>query len=490
MNFILPPKNFEDGGLESTVGVVESGGQRWIGHDEFASKYRIRESAFDMGKNNEPAANAPDSEPTNRIKTYMAKALENNETQAEQAMSAAGIEISALPISELSHEMAVASIEEGNSEYLDKNADALITASDKAGKCQREEAAFKHLRGLTRASRHAENPLDPAILAFVLVFLEAAGNVFFFAGGYDGGLISAAVLTFTVSIVNVVLLGFFCTGFLGSRLALSSPFPLGRAVGWFFLTAGISVSFVLNLLLAHYRDLAMQAEAVQFSHALPVLLRPWLWLQLNDFMSFALFLVGLGCFLMGAWKGRYAYDSVWGFATVARAARESEEARDELRDKLKAQVHERVNQVKAKIQTAHEADAATMQKHRETLARTERRVSDLERARLTIEKGCHRLWAEVFEIIRRIRGQDIVLPEWTMHPPKLEAPGKDFESRMVVLRDMVAAAEATHKNNYQEVLAFSKALPRLREKVTQDFLAKIAECERRGDGYAQVKVQS
>ncbi len=108
----------------------------------------------------------------------------------------------------------------------------------------------------------------------------------------------------------------------------------------------------------------------------PILFMPWRWLALHDLMSFVLLLFGLGCFLLGAWKGRLHDDPFWGYGKITRTALASVAARDALCEDLKKSVHAHVNNVRDKLKAAYDQDAASLQAHREALAAAERKVLD------------------------------------------------------------------------------------------------------------------
>ncbi len=144
-------------------------------------------------------------------------------------------------------------------------------------------------------------------------------------------------------------------------------------------------------------------------------------------------------------EGRLHDDPFWGYGKITRTALASVAARDALCEDLKKSVHAHVNNVRDKLKAAYDQDAASLQAHREALAAAERKVLDNGRAQLIRDQACQKLFAEGVEINRRIRGRDVVLPDWTRNPPSYANLLRDLRPGLVTLRATVEAAEAVHR---------------------------------------------
>ncbi len=63
---------------------------------------------------------------------------------------------------------------------------------------------------------------------------------------------------------------------------------------------------------------------------------------------------------------------------------------------------------------------------------------------------------------RRIRGRDVVLPDWTRNPPSYANLLRDLRPVLLHSGATVEAAEAVHRANYDAIVEFTSKLPELR----------------------------
>lgn len=483
MNQHVSPREYQN-----AVGVAESGGIHVPSPDEYATNINLEAEASKLANANRPAAADDSTEITSDLQNLLGKRFDVHTTVTEKAIAEASTIIDESEVHVIDGELPMSHLRDQVFEKHDTSQDELVDLNAKAANDLRQLNAFKEDRKITRDASFAENPVTTMVLLCLCIMGESLANVFFMKDAMDGGIITALVLTALVSILNVAVLGFLFTGHLGSRLAEVKGKTLVRATGMALTAGGILGGFALNLFLAHYRDRAMLDDNLDFMQVVPVLLQPQNWFSLHDFNSFALMLVGFGLFVLAIWKGNTWDDPVWGYAKVTRTAQASAAGRDAKRKELKDGIHASVNDVKQRLQNRHDENEGLIRAQKQAFVLAERTVNDRKRAMLADEKACARLFTKVFEINKRIRGRDVVLPAWATQPPASTFPVKDFEPYLMALRVKVGLSEEMHKQNRAAIIAFTKALPETRDALTREFLARIAECERRAEPFTHGKV--
>lgn len=178
---------------------------------------------------------------------------------------------------------------------------------------EKEQAWFKEKHGLVRAARvqHGAAHLFRVMLLFLLFLVETITNGSFLAKGSEqglfGGLIEAASFSF-VNIGAALLLAIFC-----ARLVTHKAFFL-KLVGSVSIAAYVALALLLNLALAHYREISgtlvdgAGAEVVRSMWMNPV--------GLTDVESWLLFAIGLIFSTVAFIDGWFVLDPYPGFAGV------------------------------------------------------------------------------------------------------------------------------------------------------------------------------
>ncbi|AZO35490.1 MAG: hypothetical protein EOS76_11820 [Mesorhizobium sp.] len=197
--------------------------------------------------------------------------------------------------------------------------DKLHGLRDALNEAKREHTWFKEKHGLVRAARVTEGTAHYLRITLLLFLFggETAGNAAFLAKGnaqgYFGGLIEAALF----SLVNI-------------GVALLVAIYLARLVthrSWFVkfwgsvsIVAYLAAAFLINLVLAHYREVSGTwiegAGVVAYRHMRD---NPF---GLNDVSSWLLFCVGFIFSLIAFIDGCYVRDPYPGFAGVEKRLRD------------------------------------------------------------------------------------------------------------------------------------------------------------------------
>lgn len=180
-------------------------------------------------------------------------------------------------------------------------------------KCEYD--SFRVTHRLSRPAREI-NSRGVAIAWLALcVVIESVLNGAFFAEGSDAGLIGGIAVALSVSVVNVLLLGFLLG--LGPARWINHRNWLLRTAAVLMLVAGFALLVLVNAFVGHYRDAYERlGEAVQLRAV-------WAHLAADPFdlarlQSWLLFLLGLGFAGIGFVKGYHLDDPYPGYGAVAR----------------------------------------------------------------------------------------------------------------------------------------------------------------------------
>jgi len=286
------------------------------------------------------------------------------------------------------------------------------TISDKADllRCRDEErVARQHLKkfraseGITRPAEMPSSRVFHFAIVAVVIVLESAANMYFFAQGSELGLLGGLLQALIVSLANVglaVATGMFVLPYLNHRrpsAVMSASFGLSLFVGF--------IAF-FNLAASHYRDLLEVDFDGAMVQALPSLMHDPAALSFN---SLTLFGVGLLAAGLGLYKGYTSDDRYPGLGRAQRrymAARARFEVEvDKVRNSL--------------IDTAcrvREETAALLKCNVERLASVASLLEEVRTAEQGYENLRGQLETECHHNLRRYREANQLVRDLVKHP--------------------------------------------------------------------------
>jgi len=183
------------------------------------------------------------------------------------------------------------------------------TARSKLTDARKEErqqygylAFFKRSNGITRGAEYPESKILGYGLLLFIVVLETIINSYFFARASDFGLLGGAMQAAMVSIVNVAW-SFIMAVIAYRALHYRSAFK--KLAGMVGVTVHIVTAIVINLAVAHYRDLiAINPDAAMQLTLEKMRQAP---LELETLDAALLLIIGCAISVISVWKG-YTFD--------------------------------------------------------------------------------------------------------------------------------------------------------------------------------------
>lgn len=301
------------------------------------------------------------------------------------------------------------------------------TISDKTELLRRraeERAARQYLKKF-RAAEHITRPAEMpssrvfhfAIVAVVIV-LESAANMYFFAQGSELGLLGGLLQALIVSLANVglaVATGMFVLPYLNHRR------PSAVMLASFGLSMFVGFVLFFNLAASHYRDLLEVDFDGAMVQALPSLMRDPTALSFN---SLTLLGVGLLAAGLGLYKGYTADDRYPG---LGRAQRRYMAARGRFEvevDKVRSSLIDTARRVR-------EETTSLLKRNADRLTRVASLLEDVR----TVEQGYEnlrgQLETECHHSLRRYREANQLVRDLAKHPaPEYFKRYPEFENAL------------------------------------------------------------
>lgn len=464
------------------VGTVENKAARpWEEPDEWATRVAFEPRAIEAARRNDPPADAmlpPDPLPD--LMTYQENGGQRFAELATQASENARTTIDDNAIEAFDLKRVLARIVDAGNKHSADYRDRIVTASQRAAEAARNLRAFRASRGLRRPARSSPNIWTASLQLAFLMLLESFGNAWFLKAAVDTGAIGGFLMALSVSVINVVCLGFFVVGKLGFRLGTSHEKNGYRWAGWALVVGGGIAALLLNLGLAHYRDASFTENSDPVRAVLVVFWQPLRWFDFHDFMSFMLLLLGLVCCAFGVYKGITIDDPVWNYASTTREAEAAAAQRDDLREELKAKISGIVDEYRAIYNDRHEQNAAALAAVREALRTVETQLEALGNGLVAFDRRCQTLWRRFFDIARRVRTPGTAFPAWHDPPHSVASLCERFPS-LEKLAGLVAVAETTHAANAELLNILDVHLEDMRRRLLDRFFHQIDDADRRGD---------
>lgn len=201
--------------------------------------------------------------------------------------------------------------------------------------------AFRRRYGLDRPARQFEGWFRFMLVAVIFIVIECFLNAYLFSGMNEQGLLGGLFQALIISLVNVVgsvMLGVFACGLNHTNL-------LRKLIGFVMLAAWFVLAVVLNLAVAHFRDLLDGGTAWREALNLAIVNLKGDALGLASLESWILFAIGFIISTLSFLKGWYAHDPFPGYAAV-------EKALDEARQTYEADLAEAIEDLMEKRQDA------------------------------------------------------------------------------------------------------------------------------------------
>lgn len=201
-----------------------------------------------------------------------------------------------------------------------------ITLRDETGLYNAREAVisrkkeledFKSKNNLMRPARYPKSRFLFYSIAMLLIVFETSINGMFFAQGHELGLLGGGFTAFIPSFLNVIL-GYFL-GNIGLRL-LNHIKSIKKAFGLLVLIISLSLVFIINLAIAHYRTAMLMTDVSGSEQAAETALQSFLSspFELQNIESWLLFLMGWVFFLIATFDFWKMDDPYLNYGDVAR----------------------------------------------------------------------------------------------------------------------------------------------------------------------------
>lgn len=194
---------------------------------------------------------------------------------------------------------------------------------------------FRRRNGLERRIARVKGGVETSLkilILIVLLFLESAMNGIYLAKGNDSGLVGGIGYAFGFACINVM--GTFLLAMFGIRQLNRRSFAF-KMIGFLSIIAWLALAVVLNLAMAHYREISATAvENVGFLVRQRLVADPF---GLADIDSFVLFAGGI-LFSIGALlDGLFMTDPYPGYAgTYQRYVHAREDYASEREDRVES----------------------------------------------------------------------------------------------------------------------------------------------------------
>ncbi|MDG2528911.1 hypothetical protein [Caulobacter endophyticus] len=338
----------------------------------------------------------------------------------------------------------------------------------------RESRIFKDRHRLNREAQYDPRQDKFWKMLAVVLLLESIANCFFMQDA-AGGLLAGVVMAGSISAVNIAL--GLVAGLIGLRWMAhvdQDRKRAGRIVFWSL--CGLGLLWNIGVAIARSRQ-----EARLMGDG-PELTDP----TFSLLLSLALFFIGMGVFAGAVVKGRGGpsspVDYYWGFADVARRLAAARARASQAREQYRLAVSAAYAVVEAKVKAIAAEDRAKLDRARESLAATERRIVELAASRKEWRVSGLANIREYRETVGRIRttpapayfAVEPVLPPLIQETPNLEH-----------VRALVAAIEVQQRRNLDELAALQAQITGLREAETRLFLEEMQDIELRMEAKAR-----
>ncbi len=173
--------------------------------------------------------------------------------------------------------------------------------------------SFKKQNKLRRMHHYPDSQYSIYAFFLIAIIIEAALNGVFFAEGSESGLVGGVGIALTIAFFNVsigVVVGAF-------SLRYKNHYKQWKVLlGWGGVVIGTVISFMFNLLVAHYRT----AMTLDLDNAASKAMETF-WegiLSISDVQSCLLFLLGVLFYFGAVYKGYKADDAYPGYGILAR----------------------------------------------------------------------------------------------------------------------------------------------------------------------------
>lgn len=310
-------------------------GRLRAGRVNLLGEVSVRRKASADGQAGKPDSDSEDYTSTERrlreIYFDTAKALEN---YGETVVQTAADRIATLTPPELATDAVMGQTRARMKEAVAEQTTDVDNAEEDVRRKKLALEAFKARNDIEREPSYSETPyLDLAVL-FFLVTLETAINGLIFGDASEQGLVGGVFIAAGVSLLNVVILGYFIVGMAGIRL-LRHIDVAARSIGAAIVAIGISFAAAINIAAAQYRD-ALELEQIGENPLLLVqeLLRRW-WV-FETLPGIFLLILGVCFFAIAAWKGQSGIvDPYFHYRSTHRDWVKARRRRDDAREAMR-----------------------------------------------------------------------------------------------------------------------------------------------------------
>jgi hypothetical protein len=429
--------------------------------DGQGQKLKLRERGRDDGLRNIPAADADSPSAEERS---IALLVEGERARLGETLTA-HLKAQADALAQLDTAMDIAALRKDAAHAVSRLEEVHVAWKGEiprvlraAREAKAEYEAFREHHGLQRPARDTgSKALALSWLAFFVV-VESVLNGTFFAEGSAAGLVGGIGVALSVSVVNVVLVGFL-VGWGPCRWLAHRSLPL-RVLGLVLVVCGLALALVANGFVAHFRDFYERAgDGVRLTEVWAHLFeRPF---ELARLQSWLLFLLGLAFAGLGAWKGYHLDDPYPGYGPVARRWAAAEQTYLSNRQMRLEDAAEARDDAKTSIESGIERLRGAAQQRDQILAQRARMIADFSVHEAHLAEAANALIAVYRDANRATRT--------TPEPPGFREPfgfaGSALDTpAMRALRSVEGVTE-------HEAEALLRELDRLREDVLTAYRA-------------------
>lgn len=287
-----------------------------INNDELALELDVDTIAKQAARQNIPDSTAiePDSNELNlcsRLESDMLQA----QNRAEESVSVfrhSILQLSAKEEVNTANELAN-EFDKYLSSKLSPKLEEISTEKESYQSVSDDLLSFKKQNKLRRMHHYPDSQYSTYAFFIIAIIIESALNGVFFAEGSEAGLVGGVGTALVIAFFNVSIGGII--GVFSLRFKNHCK-QWKMLLGWGGVVIGTVVSFVFNLLVAHYRT-AMTLDPDNAASKTIETFREGI-LSISDVQSWFLFLLGFIFYLGAVYKGYKADDAYPGYGALAR----------------------------------------------------------------------------------------------------------------------------------------------------------------------------
>ncbi len=318
-----------------------------LDNDDLVHQYMVLDKAITAGRQNSPdeSSQALDSNELSFHHNIETIAIQST-LKVGESTRALRDSIDTLSIAEQS--IAIEKVLEGFDGEVQASLTPQLTEIDgcrvDAITAEKDLAEFKKENNLRRTATYPDSSIWTFGILLVALCVESLFNGLFFAKGNDLGLVGGVSIAFIISFLNISF------GFASGYLVLRNFNHLSvvrKYLGLIFFLFLIFLSFVFNILIAHYRE----ALSIDPDNATTLAVESFRGgiLAVSDVESWLLFLVGSIFYVIAAYKGYQFDDPYPGYGKISRLKNHTLGELDDFRQQLIEEVDDIHNECLVKV---------------------------------------------------------------------------------------------------------------------------------------------